>query len=298
MIDVERLIEMCRVPAGTKVRLDDYDPAWSGDKGRDRKDRKRVATELLSQDVAELAQAQELLYASDNWALLIVLQAMDAAGKDGIIKHVMSGVNPAGCQVCSFKQPSAEELDHHFLWRYGKAVPERGRIGIFNRSYYEEVLVVKVHPELLEAEKLPRRKTTKTLWKERYQDINAFERHLTANGVVIVKFFLHLSKEEQRRRLLARLDDANKHWKFSPADIAERAFWDDYMRAYETALSETSSEWAPWYVVPADHKWVSRALVAAVLTQTIAGLNLAYPEVTSAKRTLIEEARTRLEEDK
>ena len=243
-----------------------------------RPERKRFAEDVLSQDVSALADVQDRLYAADDWSILIILQAMDAAGKDSTIKHVMSGVNPQGCQVYSFKQPSAEELDHNFLWRYARALPERGRIGIFNRSYYEEVLVVRVHPELVEAQRIPDAKVDDDFWSDRFADINAFERHLTRNGTVILKFFLHLSKDEQRKRFLKRLKDPKKQWKFSPGDLAERAYWDDYMKAYEEAISATSTKWAPWYIIPADHKWVSRALVARIVTNAIESLDLHYPE--------------------
>ena len=219
---------------------------------------------------------------------------MDAAGKDGTIKHVMSGVNPQGCQVFSFKKPSAEDLDHNFLWRYMRCLPERGRIGIFNRSYYEDVLVVKVHPELLVAQRLPDGAPGKKLWRRRYEDINAFERHLARNGTVILKFFLNVSKDEQKRRFLDRLDRPDKNWKFSAADLAERAHWGDYMRAYSDCLSATSTKSAPWYVVPADHKWVARAVVADVITTTIRSLDLKYPEVTDEQREGLTEARRRL----
>ena len=255
---------------------------------------KERARQILDQNLADLAEAQELLYADDRYAVLIVFQAMDAAGKDGTIKHVMSGVNPQGCQVFSFKQPSAEELDHNFLWRYMRCLPERGRIGIFNRSYYEDVLVVKVHPELLAAQRLPAGKLGKKFWRRRYQDINAFERHLARNGTVILKFFLNVSKDEQKRRFLERLDHPEKHWKFSAADLAERAHWDEYMGAYEDCLSATSTEWAPWYVVPADHKWVTRAVVADVVTTAIRSLDLKYPEVTEEQRKGLAEARHQL----
>jgi PPK2 family polyphosphate:nucleotide phosphotransferase len=223
---------------------------------------------------------------------------MDAAGKDGTIKHVMSGVNPQGCQVYSFKHPSAEELNHNFLWRCMKALPERGRIGIFNRSYYEEVLIVKVHPELLVAQHVPDARPNDKLWKKRYDDINRFERHLTRNGTKVLKFFLHISKDEQRKRFLERVDDPKKHWKFSPADLAERERWDDYMRVYEEALCATSTKWAPWYVVPADHKWVSRTMVAAIITRVVDSLNLSYPEVTPAQAQQIAEAKRRLEAER
>jgi PPK2 family polyphosphate:nucleotide phosphotransferase len=255
---------------------------------------KKRAREILDQNLADLAQAQDLLYADDRYAVLIVLQAMDAAGKDGTIKHVMSGVNPQGCQVFSFKKPSPEDLDHNFLWRYMRCLPERGRIGIFNRSYYEDVLVVKVHPELLAAQRLPGGGAGKKFWRRRYQDINAFERHLVRNGTVILKFFLHVSKEEQKRRFLERLDRPDKHWKFSPADLEERSYWGRYMRVYADCLSATSTEWAPWHVVPADRKWVTRSVVADIVTDTIRSLDLKYPEVSEEQREHLAEARRRL----
>ena len=255
------------------------------------------AETILAENIAHLTEAQELLYANDVYSVLIILQAMDAAGKDGTIKHVMSGVNPQGCQVFSFKKPSDEELDHNFLWRYMKALPERGRIGIFNRSYYEEVLVVKVHPELHERQKLPPGKRGKSFWQERYEDINHFERHLSRNGTLILKFFLHISKDEQKKRFLERLETPEKYWKFSASDLAERAFWKDYMEAFEEALSATSTEWAPWYIIPADHKWVARAVVADIVTSAISSLHLAYPEVTPEKLKALEEARAQLEEE-
>jgi PPK2 family polyphosphate:nucleotide phosphotransferase len=293
------IIDLFRVPVGKKLRLKDHNPGWKQtdelkDFGKDAiKDR---AKQVLDQNLLDLTEAQNLLYADDRYAVLIVLQAMDAAGKDGTIKHVMSGVNPQGCQVFSFKKPSAEELDHNFLWRYTKSLPERGRIGIFNRSYYEDVLVVKVHPELL-GRQLPREKEKvgKKFWEERYEDINALERHLVRNGTLILKFFLNVSKDEQKRRFLERLDRPEKNWKFSPSDMAERGFWDDYMAAYEDALSATSTESAPWYVIPADNKWVSRAVVADIVTTGIQGLNLKYPEVTAEHRRLLAEARKKLD---
>jgi PPK2 family polyphosphate:nucleotide phosphotransferase len=294
------LIDLIRVPPGKKVRLKDYDTGWAQTKelkdlGKDVvKERARA---ILDKNLQDLAEAQELLYADDRYAVLIVLQAMDAAGKDGTIKHVMSGVNPQGCQVYSFKKPSAEELDHNFLWRHMRCLPERGRIGIFNRSYYEDVLVVKVHPELLESQKLPPGKRGKSFWEARYEDINAFERHLVRNGTVIVKFFLNVSQKEQKRRFLERLDRPEKHWKFSAADLAERGYWDQYMEAYEDALSATSTDWAPWYVVPADHKWVTRTVVADILTRTICSLDLHYPEVTAEQSKALAEARKRLEDE-
>jgi PPK2 family polyphosphate:nucleotide phosphotransferase len=293
----KEVIEHFRVPLGKKVRFRDHDSGWAQTKelqelGKDAV--KQRAKEILEENLADLAEAQERLYADDRYALLIVLQAMDAAGKDGTIKHVMSGVNPQGCQVFSFKKPSAEELDHNFLWRYMRCLPERGRIGIFNRSYYEDVLVVKVHPELLDAQKLPPGKHGKAFWEARYEDINAFEHHLVRNGIVILKFFLNVSKNEQKRRFLDRLDRSEKNWKFSAADMAERGFWDDYMEAYEDALSATSTEWAPWYVIPADHKWATRAVVADIVTSTLQGLDLEYPEVTEAQREALAAARERL----
>jgi PPK2 family polyphosphate:nucleotide phosphotransferase len=296
-ISVEKILDHVRVPPGRKVRLKDHDPSWAGDLSTPIKDRKERAAEILAEGTAAMAAAQDLLYASDTHSILVILQAMDAAGKDGIIKHVMSGVNPQGCEVHAFKQPTYEELDHNFLWCCMKALPARGHIGIFNRSYYEEVLVVKVHPELVQQERIPGAKANKQFWSDRYEDINAFEQHLTRNGTAIVKFFLHVSKEEQRERFLARINDPRKHWKFSPADVAEREYWDDYMEAFEEMLGATSTKWAPWHVIPADYKWVSRAMVAYILATTIERLDLNYPDVSPAKRKQIEEARKKLEKD-
>jgi len=295
-----KLIKLFQVAPGAKVRLKQRNPGWAQtaelkELGKDVI--KGRAETVLAENLKQLAEAQEILYANDVYSVLVILQAMDAAGKDGTIKHVMSGVNPQGCQVFSFKKPSDEELDHNFLWRYMKALPERGRIGIFNRSYYEEVLVVKVHPELCERQKLPPGKRGKSFWQERYDDINDFERHLSRNGTLILKFFLHISKDEQKKRFLERLETPEKHWKFSASDLAERAFWKDYMEAFEEALSATSTEWAPWYIIPADHKWVARAAVADILTSTIGSLHLTYPEVTPEQRQALEEARTQLEEE-
>jgi PPK2 family polyphosphate:nucleotide phosphotransferase len=295
-----KLIKLFQVAPGAKVRLKQRNPGWAQtaelkELGKDVI--KGRAETVLAENLKHLAEAQELLYANDVYSVLVILQAMDAAGKDGTIKHVMSGVNPQGCQVFSFKKPSDEELDHNFLWRYMKALPERGRIGIFNRSYYEEVLVVKVHPELCERQRLPPGKRGKSFWQERYDDINDFERHLSRNGTIILKFFLHMSKDEQKKRFLERLETPEKHWKFSASDLAERAFWKDYMEAFEEALSATSTEWAPWYIIPADHKWVARAAVAGILTSTIGSLHLTYPEVTPEQRQALEEARTQLEEE-
>lgn len=292
MKDIDDILDECRVEPGKRFRLADREPEWAGDPSLPKKERRAAAEARLTQDVAALAGAQELLYAADCWAVLLVLQAMDAAGKDGTIKHVMSGVNPQGCQVHSFKQPSEEDLDHTFLWRYARATPERGRIGIFNRSYYEDVLVVKVHADTLAGKKLPKSiRIDDKFWEGRYQDINHFERHLVRNGTAVVKVFLHISKAEQRERFLKRLDDPSKHWKFSAADVAERGRWDDYQAAYEQAIAATSTEWAPWYVVPADHKWVSRAIVAALLDRTIRRLDLSYPEVTPEQQGEIARAR-------
>ncbi len=294
VIENEKVIEQFRVPHGKSIQLKDYDPGWAGDTKRPTAERKRFAETLLTQDVSALAEAQDRLYAADTWSILIVFQAMDAAGKDSTIKHVMSGVNPQGCQVYSFKHPSVQELDHNFLWRYARAVPERGRIGIFNRSYYEEVLVVRVHPALVQSERIPDAKLDEDFWADRYADINAFERHLTRNGTIILKFFLHVSKSEQRKRFLKRLKDPRKHWKFAAGDLAERARWDDYMNAYEAAISTTSSKWAPWYIIPADHKWVTRALVARIVTSTIESLDVRYPEVSDAQRAEIAQAKKQL----
>jgi PPK2 family polyphosphate:nucleotide phosphotransferase len=294
------IIDLFRVPPGKKVRLKHYDPGWAQAKelkALGKEEIKKRARRAMEENLQELAVAQELLYADDTYALLIVLQAMDAAGKDGTIKHVMSGLNPQGCQVYSFKKPSVEDLDHNFLWRYMRCLPERGRIGIFNRSYYEDVLVVKVHPELVSAGRLPPGKRGKSFWEGRYDDINAFERHLVRNGIIVLKFFLHVSRDEQKRRFLERLDRADKHWKFSAADLAERGYWDQYMGAYEDALSATSTEWAPWYVVPADHKWATRSVVADILTSTIRGLDLKYPEVTEEQERALKAARKRLENE-
>lgn len=292
---LESFVDMVRVSPGKKFRLKDHDPAWEGQKEIPKKDRKAFARNILSEDTSKLAEAQELLYAADSHAILLIFQAMDAAGKDSTIKHVMSGVNPQGCQVFSFKHPSAEELDHNFLWRYAKAIPERGRIGIFNRSYFEEVLVVKVHPSILASQRIPGIEASSKVWEHRYEDINTFERHLTRNGTIVLKFFLHLSWEEQRKRFLDRLNDPSKHWKFSDADLRERGYWDDYMDAYEACINATSTEWAPWYVIPADHKWVSRAMVAHVVTRTIMSLNLQFPAVPPEKAAQIKAARKKLE---
>ena len=275
-----RIVEGYRVPAGGKMRLDDYDPADTAGLRLDGDQAKA----MLQHGVDRLADLQGKLYAQDRWGVLLVFQAMDAAGKDGTIKHVMSGVNPQGVEVSSFKAPSAEELDHDFMWRCARRLPERGRIGIFNRSYYEEVLVVRVHAEILRAQKLPPELVGKRVWKERYQDIRAFERYLARNGYLILKFFLHVSKKEQKKRFLERLDEPDKNWKFSIDDARESGFWKDYMRAYEDAIAATSTPWAPWYVVPADNKWFTRLVVAATIVTAMNRLDLAYPVVNATKK--------------
>jgi PPK2 family polyphosphate:nucleotide phosphotransferase len=292
------VVRQFQVKPGRKFSLKHHDPAWAGGpefKELRKDELKARAVEFLESNIEELAAAQELLYASDVHSVLIVLQAMDAAGKDGTIKHVMSGVNPQGCQVFSFKKPSVEELDHNFLWRYMKALPERGRIGIFNRSYYEDVLVVRVHPEILTHQKLPPGDRGRKFWDGRFDDINRFERHLARNGTLILKFFLHLSKKEQKKRFQARLDDEDKHWKFSFADLKEREFWDDYQAAFADVLRNTSTKWAPWWVIPADHKFVTRALVAGITTESIRRLGLKRPAVTAEQRRQLASARRQLE---
>ena len=293
-IDYRRLVEACQVRPGSRVRLRDFDPADTcvpEFRSLGNSSLKLKAADVLEENRAALAAAQDLLWANDDWAVLVVFQAMDAAGKDGTIKHVMSGLNPQGCEVHGFRQPSEIELDHTWLWRYASKVPQRGRIGIFNRSYYEEVLVVKVHPEVLARQHLPAGPRGPAFWEARCEDINCFERHLTRNGTVVVKFFLHLSKAEQRRRLLARLDDRTKLWKFSMDDVFDRAYWDDYMAAYQQMLRSTSTEWAPWWVIPADHKYVARALVAKILTAKIRDLKLKYPRLTPTELRQLAKAR-------
>lgn len=281
-----------RVDHGRKFRLKDFDPAdTSGVKS------KKHAEKELPRGLERMVELQDMLYAQDRWAILIILQAIDAAGKDGVISHVMSGVNPQGCQVFSFKQPSAEELDHDFMWRASKRIPERGRIGIFNRSYYEEVLVVRVHKEMLERERMPPSLVTKNIWNERFADINAYEHYLSRNGVVIRKFFLNLSKEEQKKRFLKRLDQPAKNWKFSTADITERERWSDYMTAYEEMIQHTAAPHAPWYVVPADNKWYTRLVVSAAIIDALEQLNLHYPVVDAAKRKELKAARIALEHE-
>jgi PPK2 family polyphosphate:nucleotide phosphotransferase len=280
-----------RVSKGEAFRLKDVDPGDTLGFGADEKARAR---QVLTMGIEALAKLQDMLYAQDRWAVLVIFQAMDAAGKDGTIKHVMSGVNPQGCEVSSFKAPSDEELDHDFLWRCVKRLPERGRIGIFNRSYYEEVLVVRVHPKLLERERLPVEAEPKEIFEDRYADIRKFERYLSRNGVVILKFFLHVSKKEQKKRLLERLDDPRKYWKFSGDDVKEREYWKDYMAAFETMVRRTSTKHAPWYVVPADNKWFTRAVVAAAIVDALGSLDLHYPGMSPARLTELAWARRAL----
>jgi len=275
-----KLSSAYRVDDGRKFRLKDVDPGDTGDlKSAD----KPRAKEALAVGVQALAELQDKLYAQDRWSVLLIFQAMDAAGKDGAIKHVMSGINPQGCQVYSFKAPSAEDLDHDFLWRCMRALPERGRIGIFNRSYYEETLVVRVHPQILAGQKVPERLVTKRIWKERYEDIRNVEKYLSRNGVLIRKFFLHVSRGEQQKRFMERLDNPDKNWKFSSADAKERGYWDEYMEAYEDMIRGTATPEAPWYVVPADNKWYTRVVVAAAVIEALHSLNLSYPKVDAEK---------------
>lgn len=280
------------VQPGKKVKLKDYDPAFTGGFKS-----KEDAQAKLTEDIEKLTELQDILYAQNSWSLLLIFQAMDAAGKDSAIKHVMSGVNPQGCQVFSFKAPSAEELDHDYLWRCLKALPERGRIGIFNRSYYEEVLVVRVHPQILEGQKIPRMLKDKDIWKQRYEDINNIEHYLSRNGTVILKFFLHVSKGEQKKRFLERIDTPEKNWKFSPDDVEERKHWDEYIEAYEDVCSHTSTDWAPWYIIPADRKWFTRAAVADIIAMKLKSLNLRYPKVTDEHKQSLLKAKRMLEKE-
>ena len=284
-----KLAHTYRIEKGKHFRLKDFDPADTGHWKS-----KEHAEETLQKKVARTAELQDKLYAQDNWALLLIFQAMDAAGKDGAIKHVMSGVNPQGCQVHSFKAPSDRELQHDFLWRTTIDLPERGHIGIFNRSYYEEVLVVRVHPELLKSQKLPPALVGKKIWDERFEDIRCFERHMARSGTVIRKFFLHVSKKEQKKRFLERLEEPEKNWKFSASDVKERAFWDDYQDAYEDMIRNTATERAPWYVVPADNKWFTRLVISTVVVDTLESLHLSYPKVDDEKRKQLEAAKKQL----
>ncbi len=282
------------VTKGEKFRLKDVDPGDTLDLKSEDKPR---AKEALASGIELLAELQDKLYAQDRWGVLLIFQAMDAAGKDGAIKHVMSGINPQGCQVYSFKAPTSDDLDHDYMWRCQKCLPERGRIGIFNRSYYEETLVVRVHPEFLEKQKLPPELVSKNIWQDRFQDIRSFERYLTRNGILVRKFFLHVSKKEQKRRFLARLENPEKNWKFSGADLKERGFWDDYQKAYEDMIQNTATKDAPWYVVPADNKWFTRVVVAAAVIDALDALDLAYPEVSKAQRKELAAARAALEKE-
>jgi PPK2 family polyphosphate:nucleotide phosphotransferase len=282
----DKLAKAYRVEKGKHFRLKDYDPADTGHWHS-----KEHAEEALVQGVARTVELQDMLYAQDNWAVLLIFQGMDAAGKDGAISHVMSGVNPQGCQVYSFKVPTETELQHDFLWRTTSSLPERGHIGIFNRSYYEEVLVVRVHPEILKSQKTPPSLVSKKIWDDRFEDICSFERHMTRSGTVIRKFFLNLSKKEQKRRFLERLDEPEKNWKFSAADIRERKYWDDYQDAYEDMIRNTATEEAPWYVVPADNKWFTRLVVSMVLVDTLESLDLSYPKVDPKKLKELEAAK-------
>ena len=276
---ISKLIEPYCVDHGKNFRLKEFDPADT--QGLDLKDE---AEAFLKQGIDRLNDLQQKLYAQDRWAVLLILQAMDAAGKDGAIRHVMSGINPAACQVFSFKTPSQEDLSHDYLWRTSKSLPQRGRIGIFNRSYYEEVLVVRVHPHVLDNERLPKSLVTKKIWKERFADIRSFETYLDHNGIVVRKFFLNLSKDEQKRRFLSRLDEPDKNWKFSIDDVRERERWDDYMNAYEDMIQHTATTGAPWYVVPADNKWFTRMVISSAIIHTLESLNLAFPKIDAARR--------------
>jgi len=287
---IQKYVDPFRITKAKGFRLKDFDP---GDT-RGLKLDKGEAAELLQRGTEWLAEEQNMLYAQDSWSLLLVFQAMDAAGKDGTIKHVMSGVNPQGCQVFSFKQPSREDLDHDFLWRYVKCLPERGRIGIFNRSYYEEVLVVRVHPEILRRQRLPPQSVGKRIWDERLADIAHFEDYLMRQGTILLKFFLHVSREEQKRRFMERLDKPRKHWKFSSADIRERGFWGDYMHAFEEAIRATAAPHAPWFIVPADNKWFTRLVVAAAIVEAVENLDLSYPKIDAAKKKELAKARAAL----
>ncbi|MBD1918506.1 MULTISPECIES: polyphosphate kinase 2 family protein [Cyanophyceae] len=279
------------VKPSRRVKLKDFDSSFTGGFN------KKTAKELLQQSVEELSSYQNVLYAQNTYALLLIFQAMDAAGKDSTIKHVMSGVNPQGCQVFSFKQPSSEELDHDYLWRSFKALPERGNIGIFNRSYYEEVLIVRVHPALLDQQQLPQSTLGKDIWQQRFEEINNFEKYLVNNGIVVMKFFLNVSKEEQKKRFLERIDRPEKNWKFSIADVQERGHWKDYMAAYEGTFTHTSTDWAPWHIIPADNKWFTRLAVASLVCQKLKSLNLAFPVLEDNHMERLHEARVMLESE-
>lgn len=293
--DCRKLAGPYRVKDGKNFKLKDVDPE---DTGPFQESEKEITEQSLAHGKATLSEMQERLYAQDRWSVLLIFQAMDAAGKDGVIKHVMSGVNPQGCQVVSFGVPSAKELDHTWLWRCMVELPERGRIGIFNRSYYEETLVARVHEEVLGSQKIPAELVTDDIWKERFDDIRHFEKHLARNGTVVRKFFLHVSKGEQRRRFLSRLDEPEKNWKFRMGDVDEREYWDDYQDAYEKVIRHTATDEAPWFVIPADHKWYTRLIVAAAVVETLDSLKLEYPEIGASQRAVLEEARQRLTKSK
>jgi PPK2 family polyphosphate:nucleotide phosphotransferase len=293
-MNIDKLLKRYRIEHGKHFNLKDHDPADTHGLGSELKPQ---AKELLANGIKEMSRLQDVLAAQDRWGLLLIFQAMDAAGKDGTINHVMSGLNPQGVEVSAFKEPSAEELRHGYLWRTTKCMPGRGKIGIFNRSYYEEVLVVRVHSKILEDEKLPQPLVTKHIWQERFEDINNYERYAARNGIAVVKFFLHLSKKEQKSRFLERLDTPEKNWKFSAADVKERKFWDAYQDAYEDMIRHTASEHAPWYVVPADNKWFTRLVVAQAVVDALTAMNLKYPKLTSAVRAELKEARKQLENE-
>ena len=287
---LEKYVKPFRITKGKNFRLKDFDPADTCGLKMD----KGEAAKMLQRGNEWLAEEQEMLYAQDRWSVLLIFQAMDAAGKDGTIKHVMSGVNPQGCQVFSFKQPSSEDLDHDFMWRYAKSLPERGRIGIFNRSYYEEVLVVRVHPEILERQKLPPKLVSKHIWDERLADIAHFEDYITRQGTLVLKFFLNVSRKEQKNRFMERLDKPKKNWKFSASDVHERRFWSDYMYAFEEAIRATASKHAPWYIVPADNKWFTRLFVAAAIVSAIEELSLSFPKIDDKMKKELAAARAEL----
>ena len=293
-MNIDKLLKRYRVEDGKHFRLKDHDPA---DTHGLKDELKPLAKELLAEGVKKLADLQDILAAQDRWGLLLIFQAMDAAGKDGTIKHVMSGVNPQGVEVSAFKAPSAEELHHGYLWRTSMRMPARGKIGIFNRSYYEEVLVVRVHPGILENEKLPKTLVTKHIWRERFEDINKYERYATHNGIAVLKFFLNISKKEQKRRFLERLDNPEKNWKFSSGDVKERGFWDAYQEAYEDMIRNTASEYAPWYVVPADNKWFTRIVVSHAVVDALKAMDLRYPKVERAEQIALAQARKQLENE-
>jgi PPK2 family polyphosphate:nucleotide phosphotransferase len=293
--DLTRIAQL-RVAPGSTVRLADWStrlPTPNGDKN----ETKETAKEIVRDHVQRIADSQELLWADNRYALLLIFQGMDASGKDSTIEHVTSGINPAGVHVTSFKEPTSEDLDHNYLWRYWKALPEHGRIGVFNRSYYEEVVVVRVNPDILAQRAQPDYEPNEQFWLHRFEDINAFERHLVRNGTIVVKFFLHVSKEEQRERLLARINEKDKHWKFSMGDLKTRERWDDYQFAFEQMLTHTSTEWAPWWVIPADHKWVMRALVVQIVCDSVQALGLRFPPLDDAKRAELDRARKLLEKE-